>query len=182
MNRSQKRKYYEVLRAKAKDRQKVENEVKKQAEDEEGARMLHPDFLINHCSDDDDLEIIPDDSVHEIPEMITIPFTIHNSHDAVYRGGFVGCTRCAALGSTATKNNILDQVCRGEPKSEWAVRRLGRLLNGRHPRPDQGGGLWPNGDTDPPPPKRLRQSRGDSSSSTGIQMQLLAGPVAGPTV
>ena len=65
---------------------------------------------------------------------------IHNSHDCITCGGFVGCNKCGSVISTP-QHSALNTECRG-----WcpigAQGPFRRLLQGKQPW----GELWPNGE------------------------------------
>ena len=74
---------------------------------------------------------------------------IHDSHDCITCGGFVGCNRCGSVISTP-QHSAMNTECRG-----WcpigAQRPFRRLFQGKRPW----GEPWPNGEEEPLP-RRLR--------------------------
>ena len=70
---------------------------------------------------------------------------IHDSHDCITCGGFVGCNRCGSVVSTP-QHSAINTVCRG-----WcptgAQRPFRWLFQGKRPWGDP----WPNGEEEPVP-------------------------------
>ena len=78
------------------------------------------------------------------------PFAVHNSHECIICGGFVGCIRCASV-IAAFSQSALSSQCRGHCTA-GSSGPIKRLAAGLIPR----GSTWPSGE-DKPLPKRLRQ-------------------------
>ena len=86
-------------------------------------------------------------------ENITLPFSIHSTHDCVECGIFVACIRCGSSASCAMKGNRLERECRAQGLRGGAAHRLERLLWGKLPRTEVK--AWPNG-AEAPRPRRIR--------------------------
>ena len=75
---------------------------------------------------------------------------VHDSHDAVECGGYVGCRKCGSVVSTAQSSAML-AMCRGWcPRG--AKRPVRQLELGQLPR----GSAWPSGEAQPRP-RQLRR-------------------------
>ena len=156
MSRSQKRKYFESVRAKDREDKLKADKIMRAAQQEEGKKIIQE----YDTEGDEELEVIGDDPSHNIP------FDIHHTHRIVFCGGYVACTKCAAMGSTSTRRNQLGKLCPGQAaRNDFSVRRLHRLLRAEHPRPDRSHS-WPNGERHPTP--RMVQKTSPPAPAAGV--------------
>ena len=88
--------------------------------------------------------------VGESDDEGVVPLPVHDSHECLVCGGFVGCIRCGAVIS-AQLRSALSVQCRGFCPDN-ACGPVRRLALGRLPRGDR----WPSGEAEPLP-KRLRR-------------------------
>ena len=87
-----------------------------------------------------------------------IPFDVHASHsDVVELGGYVGCTKCGRIASSAHSGNGLAKECR-QYCPAGSKGSTQRMLKGKHPLASAGT-TWPDGSVDPKP-RRLRRQGG----------------------
>ena len=165
MSHSQRKRHLEHLRSLAKEARHASKAAKVAAQQVEGLRITNDD------SDSDEL-IIVDEPVLPTAAEIVLPFLIDNSHAIVVCHGYAACTRCAAMGCTGTKRNqALQLPCLGpRAKHAYSEKRLERLLDGQHPRPDRAKGFWPDGQKVglPSPPTRIRVLQPNHSDRTTV--------------
>ena len=102
--------------------------------------------LIESAVDAEVQRMIEANSSGQNTSEVKLPFPIHDSHSAVYMGGFAVCFRCGSTRSCDMKNNPLRGHCRGWcPKSAKA--KLLSTLRGKHPAGSKQG--WPDGSKNP---------------------------------
>ena len=86
-----------------------------------------------------------------VTPSITLPFSVHPTHECVGCGGFVGCVVCGSVISRSRKGQRLVDLCRppAGPRSSGSFTRVRRLAQGLHPRSRFSN--WPDGNMHPRP-------------------------------